>query len=789
MSKIRQFIVFILFSCVLVIVVTIALGRTLQTRTRDRLAQELMKQQMALTAQFITSLETGIESAHEALLLMSYADGIQSQDAAVCSASLAKAAGGGALRAFSFVGRVNREVLVDCSTKDPVEYEIEKITVNIHRELQRRIGEGAGEAYLPKTGTVGQDITPDGSGRVQSVVGDVFFWKGTPFLPMGVFLPKENEEKERFLVGVLSLSEIEKRYLAYLGRVAQGNMLLVDERGILLSATHPSYKSLIGEDIGFSLAQGDLLKNPRLQYTSSLALNGYSGTDRYSVHGKDSSITYQGTEILKSKKWAAIMHVATDDVDALIASLLTSQQRIFIVLFIITVLLLSSIILIVFIVDIVKPVEGLRKAAYKISQGELDTEIPFRPEDEIGQLGMALVQMEKKLKDLYGGLEERVRQRGDQLAERMQQLKREKAKDVAILESIGEGLVVTGHDGNVIILNEEAERLLVVKAHQVIGRMFARVVRAEDERDSEIPLMSNPIFMVLSTGRRMSTTLQYVRGDTTKFLASVNVSPIIIEGKIIGTVQIFRDITHEKEVDRMKTEFISLASHQLRTPLSAMKWFLEMLLAGDAGELTKEQRYFLENVNKSNERMIQLVNALLNVSRIESGRIIIDPKPTDLGKLFSEVLSEYISKIEVKKLHLSVSVHPQLPIINVDPKLIREVYVNLLSNAIKYTPSDGEIAVFISKKENAVISQISDTGYGIPKEQQARVFQKFYRGENIIPIEAEGSGLGLYLAKAVIESSGGQIWFESEAGKGTTIWFSLPLSGSPARVGEVSLNT
>jgi PAS domain S-box-containing protein len=380
-------------------------------------------------------------------------------------------------------------------------------------------------------------------------------------------------------------------------------------------------------------------------------------------------------------------------------------------------------------------------------------------------------------------VEKQFRQQASSLEER-------RAKDEALLSSIGEGIVVTDRNGLVELINQRAEELVGWKLEEVVSKHWYEVAVLEDEKGNLIPPEERATQRVLETGKVMANdTYYYVRKDGTRFPVGTTAAPVIYKGKTIGVIAVFRDITHDKEIDRAKSEFVSLASHQLRTPLSAIKWFAEMLLNGDAGQLAKEQAEYLRNIYQSNERMIELVNSLLNISRIESGRIIVDPVPTDLAELVQQVLLDLKAKITEKKFRLVVSTHSQLPKLMVDPRLVRQVYLILLSNAMKYTPESGEILVFISKNDREVISQISDSGFGIPEPEQKRVFERFFRATNAVKTVTDGTGLGLYLAKTIVESSGGRIWFVSAEGKGTTFWFSIPLEGMKPKKGDVTLNT
>lgn len=260
-----------------------------------------------------------------------------------------------------------------------------------------------------------------------------------------------------------------------------------------------------------------------------------------------------------------------------------------------------------------------------------------------------------------------------------------------------------------------------------------------------------------------------------------------------------KSIEYFKEVDKAKTEFISLASHQLRTPLSAVNWYAEMLLAGDVGRLNKEQKKYINEMYKGNERMVDLVNALLNVSRLEFGTFMVEPEPTDVVKLAQSVINEQKQQIIEKKLKLSKKYSNNLPRLNADPRLLRIVFQNLLSNAVKYTPSEGMIKVGVrlvrrgesvdnlKAKEDSFAIVVSDTGYGIPKGQQGKIFTKFFRADNVREKDTEGTGLDLYIVKAIINLSGGAIWFESEESKGTTFYASLPLRGMRKKEGTKTI--
>jgi len=223
------------------------------------------------------------------------------------------------------------------------------------------------------------------------------------------------------------------------------------------------------------------------------------------------------------------------------------------------------------------------------------------------------------------------------------------------------------------------------------------------------------------------------------------------------------------------TEVVSTVSHQLKTPLSAIKGYIEVLLSGDLGNLNKQQEEYLKDVLENTRQMISLVTDLLEVTRIEADKIELRPKETDLIKLAKETLEEFSFLARARNCTLSLRVSNVIPNVNVDPVKIKEVMANLISNAINYNKRKGTVEVRLRKRGKEVIFSCADTGIGITEEEKDKIFTKFYRSERAVSLVTSGSGLGLFISKAIIEKSGGKVWFESVPGKKTVFYFSLPI--------------
>lgn len=345
-----------------------------------------------------------------------------------------------------------------------------------------------------------------------------------------------------------------------------------------------------------------------------------------------------------------------------------------------------------------------------------------------------------------------------------------------VLKSIADGVVVINTDGEVILFNQTAEKITGYQSEEVEESSFEEIFHVQTEGRQKV---SFDIHAVLQNGELTETAdhIFLLKKDGSTVPITYSIAPIHHNGsKIRGAVITLRDVSREYEINRMKSEFVSIVSHQLRTPLSAIKWFLETLIENHQNDpISDRQRDYLEQAFQSNERMIILINDLLNVSRLESGRVRNDPTSIDVATIFRSVIQEMEIFAHANNVTIDCTFcEKTIPDVYVDPGKIRQVIQNLLSNGVKYTRGKETLRIEVEVRPKEIEFRIQDQGIGIPESDQQRLFEPFFRAENAIATQAEGSGLGLYICKMLLEFNGGRIWVESTVGKGSTFFFTLP---------------
>jgi PAS domain S-box-containing protein len=387
----------------------------------------------------------------------------------------------------------------------------------------------------------------------------------------------------------------------------------------------------------------------------------------------------------------------------------------------------------------------------------------------------------------------------EDFSEEKKKLAESNNRTATIIKSIGDGVMVIDSDEVVIFFNPAAEKISGWNASEVIGKKCCDTLNFYSEEKDKTP--NALIRETIKTGKIKKLGLQAVLKVKNGAMVPVAdcVSPLLdVNGKVQGVVVIFSDASREREIDRAKSEFVSLASHQLRTPISTVAWFMEMLLSGEVGELNGKQREYLEEISRSNQRMGSMVSMLLNISRIEMGTFIIEPSVTDMEKFIDANLSPFHPLIEKKNLSVEIKTEKGLPLVSADQKLLGIVMDNLLSNALSYTPSGGSIIVSATKNAKDIVIEVTDNGIGIPKSVHSKMFSKLFRADNAKEIDTDGTGIGLYISKSIVESWNGAIGFVSPVtevinsdGKkeavGTSFFITIPLKGMSKKEGTTEL--
>lgn len=371
-----------------------------------------------------------------------------------------------------------------------------------------------------------------------------------------------------------------------------------------------------------------------------------------------------------------------------------------------------------------------------------------------------------------------IRDQAENLGGMLRTQQMEASRSRAILESVADGVLVTDAANRITLCNASTERILELKADQVLMQPLEQF-SGLFERASQTWLQTIQKWSKDPKAYQLETFAERLELDNGRVVA-VTLAPVFFRNEFLATVSIFRDITHEVQVDRLKSEFIANVSHELKTPMTSIKGYVEVMLMGVTGQLSPQQERFLKIIKSNTERLNVLVNDILDVSRIESGRLILDMQPTDVSKLAGEVVEEYKrrSRDDGRVINFSLDVAADLPQITADPIRLRQIISSLVNNGYSYTPDEGHVNITLNADEDKIKVDVKDDGIGISDKDGRRIFERFFRGEDPMVLQTAGTGLGLAISKVLVEMHGGKIWFTSKGvhGEGSTFSFTLPVA-------------
>jgi signal transduction histidine kinase len=352
----------------------------------------------------------------------------------------------------------------------------------------------------------------------------------------------------------------------------------------------------------------------------------------------------------------------------------------------------------------------------------------------------------------------------------------ETAKNQAILESIADGVIVSDAQHRIILANMPAGSILDIPREQLIDKSINELLGLYALADqSWVPAIED---WARNADRLQRWSYLEERLALEDKVINVRVSPVLVGNQFFGTVSIFRDITKEVEVDRLKSEFVSTVSHELRTPMTSIKGYVDLLLMGAAGDMSQPQVRYLQVIKNNAERLHMLVNDLLNISRIETGKVSLDLRPIDVADLVEQVVDGHVRgriQHEDKNIKITTDLPDNLPLVNADYARITQVLTNLLDNALNYTANGESIKVSALPEGNTICLSVTDSGIGISEENQKKIFDRFFRAEDSMVQKVPGTGLGLAIVRSIVEMHGGQLKVHSKLGQGSTFSFNLPV--------------
>jgi len=396
---------------------------------------------------------------------------------------------------------------------------------------------------------------------------------------------------------------------------------------------------------------------------------------------------------------------------------------------------------------ITSPIQAVTCQASLMARGDFSRQIKVETSDEIGQLG-----------ETFNYLAVR-------LSQNIKEISSEKSKVEAMINNMSDGVIALDGRGRLIHINPAARELL--------ASLRVEAFSAGDSGLNGLKKLLGSEKMRLFV-RQRQPFISEISCDEPPFTVKVKLAPFKEEkGRMNGTLMVMHDVTKERELSKRQQEFVADVSHELRTPLTTVKSYVETLLDGAVEEpLIREK--FLRVVERETERMVSLVKNLLSLSQLDYSQVKWHKTEVELGALIQEVVELCRQKSDIELPKIKVTVPPDMQQPFVDRGKVMQVFTNILNNAVRYTPPNGEIEISVTAQESMVTVMIADTGVGIPPEDLPRVFERFYRVEKTRSRDYGGTGLGLPIAKKMVEAHGGSIWIESSPGEGTRVWFTLP---------------
>lgn len=374
----------------------------------------------------------------------------------------------------------------------------------------------------------------------------------------------------------------------------------------------------------------------------------------------------------------------------------------------------------------------------------------------------------------------------EQLTERLHfltALTRERDTNAALLDASADGIAVIEPQKGIVRFNQTMEQLTGIHAGDAMGMSADEALRFVAESPDGSPF-EHPVRAVLADGQpRIGRELRLLHADGNERWVSATLSPVTDRNgdEPILVLVTLRDIADQKEHERLQRDFVSMAAHELRSPLTAIKGFARTLRL-KADRLSPERReQYLEMINDQSDRLARLVEDLMQVARIDAGRVVLEPEELDIGVLVKELVEQFHDKWRGRRI--SVAATGGLPVTAGDSHRLEEILINLIDNAVKYSPAQQPITVDIDAGDGELRVSVKDRGIGIPRHEQKNLFKKFSRVSSEATADIPGTGLGLYIAKGLIEAHGGRVWVESEPGNGSTFTFTLPLSPMPVATG------